>query len=284
MPLNDSLLNFIHSHHQILVLTGAGVSTASGIPDYRDEKGEWKHSEPVYFQDFVKSETARQRYWARSTVGWLRFSQATPGKAHQSLVKLESAGKISLLITQNVDQLHQRAGAQQVIDLHGSLQQVVCLDCQNLVDRADIQSFLIQHNPKLQDLSAYTAPDGDAYLEDIDFSTIQVPHCDFCGGLLKPHVVFYGENVPSERVKQCFTALDNSDAMLVMGSSLMVYSGYRFVRRAVELGLEVVAINRGVTRADDLLSMKIEHDCGEVLTKIVQTVSAKSGVSGSYSD
>lgn len=282
--MNDSLLNFIHSHHQILVLTGAGVSTASGIPDYRDEKGEWKHSEPIYFQDFVKSETARQRYWARSAVGWIRFNKATPGKAHHALATLESAGKVSHLITQNVDQLHQRAGAQHVIDLHGSLQQVVCLDCQNLTARADIQTFLIQHNPTLRNLSAYVAPDGDAYLEDIDFSAIQIPHCECCGGLLKPHVVFYGENVPSERVKQCFAALDHSDAMLVVGSSLMVYSGYRFVRRAVELGLEVIAINRGVTRADDLLRMKIEQDCGEILTQIVQAVSAKEGVSDTFSD
>ncbi len=266
--MKKTLLNFIHNHKQILVLTGAGVSTASGIPDYRDEKGQWKHRKPIYFDEFIKSETARKRYWARSAVGWQRFGMAQPGRAHLALAQLESEGKVSKLITQNVDNLHQRAGSRDVIDLHGNLQQVICLGCKDFRPRADIQDFLLQHNPQLQEMSAGSAPDGDAYLEGIDFSSIHIPFCEQCGGLLKPDVVFYGESVPADRVKRCFSAVQQSDAMLVLGSSLMVYSSYRFVLRAVELGLEIIAINRGLTRADELLNLKIEQDCGEVLDAV----------------
>jgi NAD-dependent SIR2 family protein deacetylase len=268
LPLKNPLIDFIQNHQQILVLTGAGVSTASGIPDYRDEKGQWKHRKPIYFDEFIESETVRQRYWARSAVGWQRFGMAKPGRAHLALAQLESEHKVSTLITQNVDNLHQRAGSLNVIDLHGNLQQVICLGCKGLRPRSDIQDFLFQHNPQLKDISAYSAPDGDAYLEGIDFSSIQIPFCEQCGGMLKPDVVFYGESVPTERVKRCYAAVDQSDAMLVVGSSLMVYSSYRFVLRAVELGLEIIAINRGLTRADDLLNMKIEQDCGEALDAV----------------
>lgn len=268
----SSLVDFIEKHNRLLVLTGAGVSTASGIPDYRDENGEWKHSQPMYFQEFVRSQHARQRYWARSTIGWRRIDRALPGKAHNALAQLESIGKVTMLITQNVDRLHQRAGSRQVIDLHGSLQQVICIDCQNWSPRSEIQQFLLQRNPQLQQTSAQSAPDGDVHLDKIEFSDIQIPQCEQCGGVLKPDVVFYGENVPAERVQDCYSALTRADALLVTGSSLMVYSGFRFVRRAHEMGLPIYAINRGVTRADNLLSMKIEQDCGDVLTEIVQAL------------
>jgi NAD-dependent SIR2 family protein deacetylase len=267
--LKSQLLDFIQRHNRLLLLTGAGVSTASGIPDYRDEKGDWKHSKPIYFQDFVSSLYARQRYWARSAAGWQRFSGASPSKTHHALAELEEAGKVSTLITQNVDRLHQRAGSREVIDLHGTLAQVVCLDCSICAPREAIQHALFQQNLELMNVSATIAPDGDVQLEDLDFNNIQIPSCEYCGGVLKPDVVFYGENVPSERVKQCFSALEQSDAMLVVGSSLMVYSGLRFVRRAHESGLPIVAINRGVTRADDLLNLKIEQDCNEVLSEVL---------------
>lgn len=267
--METTLFDFIDQHDRLLVLTGAGVSTASGIPDYRDENGNWKHTRPIYYQDFIGSLYARQRYWARSAVGWQRFANASPGKTHYALAELEQAGKVSTLITQNVDQLHQRAGSREVIDLHGKLQQVICLDCRVRTPRGQIQHALIQQNPELIHVSATTAPDGDVQLEQLDFNAIQIPQCEHCGGLLKPDVVFYGENVPPERVRQCFSALDESDAMLVVGSSLMVYSGLRFVRKAHESGLPIAAINRGVTRADDLINLKIEQDCNDVLGEVL---------------
>lgn len=263
--LTIALIDFIARHHRLLVLTGAGVSTGSGIPDYRDENGDWKQGELIYYQDFVRSRYARQRYWARSAIGWPRFSAARPGRAHHALAELESMGKISSLITQNVDRLHQHAGSQQVVDLHGTLERVVCLGCNERSSRDDIQSYLLQQNQQLDENNARPAPDGDALLENIDFFTVEIPVCEHCGGMLKPDVVFFGENVPAERVQNCYASLEQADAMLVVGSSLMVYSGYRFVRRAHELGLPIAAVNRGITRADDLLSVKIEQDCGDVL-------------------
>ncbi len=268
----SSLLDLFVNHDQIVVLTGAGVSTASGIPDYRDETGAWKHSRPMEYLDFIGSEYSRRRYWARSAIGRVRFKAAAPNKAHIALARLEALGKVSLLITQNVDQLHQRAGNRRVVDLHGSIDQVVCLDCSRRVAREEFQQFLMRKNPVLENLTAALAPDGDALLEQIDFSQIEIPQCDQCGGILKPDVVFYGENVPSERVKTCFDALKSADAMLIAGSSLMVYSGYRFARRAHEKGIPIVAINRGVTRADHFLTMKLEQDCGPMLEAIVEAL------------
>ncbi len=264
-----ALIDFFEDHRNVVALTGAGVSTASGIPDYRDESGAWKHSRPMQFQDFIASDYSRRHYWARSAVARIRFKAARPGKAHIALAQLEALGRLSLLITQNVDQLHQRAGSSRVIDLHGSLDEVVCLDCGNRVSRDKVQHFLIQNNPLLENLASVLAPDGDAHLEQIDLSQIEIPQCESCEGILKPDVVFYGENVPAERVKTCLSAVDAADAMLIIGSSLMVYSGYRFVRRAHERQVPIIAINRGVTRADAMLSIKIEQDCGSVLEDLV---------------
>ena len=268
-----SLNKFLEKHNRVVVLTGAGVSTASGIPDYRDESGAWKYSRPMQFQDFVSSDYSRRRYWARSAIGRIRFKAASPNKAHFALAELEILGRVSLLITQNVDRLHQRAGSQRVVELHGSLDQVVCLDCSSRISRDEIQDFLMRHNPILSNFTSTPAPDGDAQLEQIDFLQIDIPQCHRCGGILKPDVVFYGENVPSERVKTCFDAMDEADALLIAGSSLMVYSGYRFARRAYENGISIAAINRGVTRADKILTMKIEQDCGRVLDGAVAAMS-----------
>ena len=266
----SSIHSFVQSHKNIVVITGAGVSTASGIPDYRDANGDWKHSQPMQHNDFVSSEHSRQRYWARSVLGRERFKGARPNAAHNALAQLEKSGKVSKLITQNVDGLHQRAGSQNVIELHGALDQVVCLTCSSRTPRDEVQHYLIQNNPFLEALTAIPLPDGDTNLDQADFSKVDIPQCNSCGGILKPDVVFYGEGVPAERVRACFEALDQADALLVVGSSLMVFSGYRFARYAHEKGLPIAAINLGVTRADALLSFKVEADCGDVLGNLIE--------------
>ncbi len=262
------LVEFCAAHRRLFVLTGAGVSTASGIPDYRDADGEWKQRQPVDYRDFVSSPATRQRYWARSLVGWRRFVRAHPNAAHYALSELEQMGRIAHLITQNVDDLHRRAGHRRVVDLHGRLAGVLCLECGSRFARASVQMQLVLRNPHYQHLSAPDAPDGDAHLEQRDFSDFDVPGCAACGGVLKPDVVFFGENVPGERVSEAYAALTRADAMLVIGSSLMVFSGYRFVRRAVEQGKRVAAINLGRTRADELLSLKVSAPCIPVLREL----------------
>ena len=256
------LFEFMENYPRIFVLTGAGVSTGSGIPDYRDSAGEWKHRKPVDYRDFVREHAVRQRYWARSAIGWPRISKAEPNAAHIGLVNLEKQVAELVIVTQNVDGLHQRAGSSRVIDLHGTLERVVCLDCGAYFPRMKIQQYLLRHNPQLEGLSASLAPDGDAQRVGTDFTEIEIPHCDHCEGLLKPDVVFFGENVPGHRVAECFDALEAADAVLVVGSSLMVYSGYRFMLKAQAKNIPIAAINLGKTRADDLLSLKIERDCG----------------------
>ncbi len=271
MPL--SLFEFVKRHPRLFILTGAGVSTASGIPDYRDNTGEWKHQKPVDYRDFVREHSHRQRYWARSAIGWPRIDNAEPNATHLALARLEQIGCVTVTVTQNVDGLHQRAGSSRVIDLHGKLDRVVCLGCGTYSPRYDAQKYLLTRNPQLAELSARLAPDGDVQLDGIEFSQIEIPRCADCGGILKPDVVFFGESVPGARVKKSLDALSRADAVLVVGSSLMVYSGYRFVIKAREKNLPVVAINRGLTRADDVLSLKIERDCGEVLAELLARIS-----------
>lgn len=239
------------------VLTGAGISTGSGIPDYRDENGAWKRPAPVNFQDFMAHEVTRQRYWARSLIGWPVFSQAQPNAAHSALASLEQAGWVQVVITQNVDGLHQRAGSRNVIDLHGRLDQVICMGCRALSTRADFQQQLLRANPHWGQHQAAAAPDGDADLSGVDFSAFNVPACPHCASLLKPDVVFYGENVPTARKQQAMEQLARSKALLVVGSSLMVHSGLRFVHAAKQQGMPVAAINLGVMRADAELDYKL---------------------------
>lgn len=263
--MSSLLTDFITDHERIFVLTGAGVSTASGIPDYRDDRGNWKHQKPTEYCDFVEQHEARQRYWARSFIGWQRFCRAAPNQAHQALARLEQLDRLATTVTQNVDGLHQRAGSRQVTELHGSLATVVCLDCGATIERAAMQQRLLDCNSALTDLSANSAPDGDALLNDFDHSAIDIPACESCDGVLKPQVVFFGETVPRARVQECFDALASADAMLVVGSSLMLYSGFRFIREAQRTGIPIAAINRGKTRADELLQLKVEQDCGMAL-------------------
>ena len=271
MAIDDAVENlrrWIAVHRRVVVLTGAGCSTASGIPDYRDEHGEWKRRPPVMFQAFRSQDSTYRRYWARAYAGWPRFTAAEPGAAHHAFAAWERNGTLSRLVTQNVDGLHQRAGHEKVIDLHGRLDQVICLRCRERTSRAAVQAAMAGANAEWR-ASAATAPDGDADVDDAAIETFAPPRCDHCGGLLKPDVVFFGENVPSARYEEAREAVAAADALLVAGSSLTVYSGYRFVQQAHEAGLPIAIVNRGRTRGDALAGLKIEADVGEVLTQAV---------------
>jgi NAD-dependent SIR2 family protein deacetylase len=266
----DSLRQFLGRHRRLFVLTGAGISTDSGIPDYRDSDGEWKRSSrPVMFRDFMAELAVRKRYWARGLVGWQHLQRAAPNDAHRALSRLERAGRVELLVTQNVDRLHQAAGSEAVVDLHGRADVVRCMSCERRLSRADLQAELVGMNPAWADLRARAAPDGDAELVGADYSSFSVPGCADCGGTLKPDVVFFGESVPKDRVARALHALAAADAMLVVGSSLMVYSGYRFARAAAEAGKPIAALNLGRTRADDVLTLKVAAGCSSALAACV---------------
>lgn len=259
-PNNDDferLQRFILTRNNMLVITGAGISTASGIGDYRNQAGQWKRPKPVTHQDFMGHFSWRQRYWARSQLGYPSFLQAAPNRAHRALARLECQGQLCGLVTQNVDRLHQQAGHQEVVDLHGRLDQVICMDCGVIVPRRDVQAWLEERNPHLQNQSFEPAPDGDADME-MDFSSVEVPHCSACGGILKPHVVFYGDSVERSIVNVINSKVEDADGVLVVGSSLMVFSSYRFIRHAHASGVPVAALNQGVTRADDMFTLKVE--------------------------
>ena len=262
----DALREWLAPFRRVFVLTGAGCSTNSGIPDYRDADGQWKRTPPVTYQAFTSDARVNARYWARSFIGWPRIDDAKPNGVHLALADWESRGGVSMLLTQNVDGLHQRAGSRHVIDLHGRLDGVVCLQCRAESPRAALQARLAEVNPDWVHLDATTAPDGDADLDGHDFTRFTVPACEACGGMLKPDVVFFGENVPKDRAVRAGEALKASDAMLVVGSSLMVYSGFRFARMAHETGIPLAILNRGRTRADELAALKIEEEAGAVLS------------------
>lgn len=259
------LQQFVEDHPRLFVLTGAGCSTDSGIPDYRDRDGQWKRPPPVNYSAFMHEPATRRRYWARSMVGWRRFGSALPNAAHHALAELERRGRVELLVTQNVDRLHQRAGSERVIDLHGRLDEVRCMGCDWRLARHAFQRMLVERNPAWARLDAADAPDGDADLEGHDFASFDVPPCPHCGGIVKPDVVFFGEAVPRERVDAAARAWQAADAVLVVGSSLMVYSGYRFVDAAARAGKPVAAVTLGRTRADALLTLKVDARCHEAL-------------------
>ncbi len=270
------LIDFVHQHPRLLVITGAGCSTAAGIPDYRDENGAWKQREPMRFHVFTGDPVARKRYWARSMLGWRTMAHAQPTIAHHALAQLERAGRIGLLVTQNVDGLHQAAGSTKVVDLHGRIDTVCCLGCGVRTPRRALQEELMARNPDWLALDARSLADGDADLEGRDFAAFDVPDCPACGGMLKPDVVFFGESVPRERVAAVRAALAHADAVLVAGSSLMVYSGYRFVEEAVAAGKPVAAVNRGRTRADPVLAFKTQSEVGAALELLSGELSRRS--------
>lgn len=267
--LNDlqSLRHFMADNPRLTVLTGAGISLAGGIPTYRDESGTWRHSEPVKHREFLQEPARRQRYWARSMRGWPPVRDALPTRAHAALAALEQDSRLELLITQNVDRLHQRAGSRQVIDLHGRLDRVCCLDCGSRHCRNAVQQQLEQANGDPGRALA-PRPDGDADLPEELERQFVVPACPDCAGTLMPDVVFFGGTVPGERVQACMAALERSDALLVVGSSLQVFSGFRFCRRASELGKPIAIINPGTTRADALATLKLKSDCQQLLAGV----------------
>jgi NAD-dependent SIR2 family protein deacetylase len=257
-----------------LVLTGAGVSTDSGIPDYRGPGAPVRR--PMTIADFRRTDAARQRYWARAYLGWSTMGTVLPNTTHRVLAGLEAQGRLSGLITQNVDGLHRAAGHRDVVDLHGRLDGVICLGCSTLSSRAHLQERLAALNPDFGAEDLVTLPDGDVALEET--ASFSVAACDACGGWLKPDVIFFGENVPVERVRRCQQLVEEADALVVLGSSLQVFSGRRFVKQAHQRGVPIVIVNRGETRADELATLKIEAGCAEVLTDLAATY-ATSGTS-----
>lgn len=256
----------------VFVLTGAGMSTESGIPDYRGVTGRARPATPMTYQEFIGSPAARQRYWARSHLGWGTIARAQPNRGHAAVAGLQRAGRVGRVVTQNVDGLHQAAGAQDVIELHGSLDRVTCLDCGHLSSRGELEDRLGAANPDLTGQVRVdpfdVKPDGDVDLATELVQQFRVVDCHECGGRLKPDVVFFGESVPKPVVQTCFTAVEESAAVLVLGSSLAVMSGYRFVRRAHRLGLPIVIVNQGETRGDAEATLRVDQPLGDFLESL----------------
>lgn len=266
----DTLLNLMHSK-SLVVLTGAGISTSSGIPDYRDSEGVRRGRQPMMFQEFLNAPEARRRYWARAMLGWPRVRVARPNPAHEALATLQTHGIITGVITQNVDTLHDQAGSHDVVELHGSLHWVVCLDCRQRTERDVIQLSLEAQNPYLAGVDATQAPDGDTLLDESFEARFQVPHCPHCGGeRMKPDVVFFGENVAPPTAAKAMARIEHAEGLLVVGSSLMAYSAFRLCRATVDQGKPIIAINIGKTRADDLLDLKIEASCEHLLPRLTE--------------
>ncbi|MCQ6257271.1 NAD-dependent protein deacetylase [Pseudomonas sp. Q11] len=261
----DQLLEHM-AGRRFLVLTGAGISTPSGIPDYRDSDGVRRGRQPMMYQEFLAKPEARRRYWARAMLGWPRVHQARPNVAHEALAMLQAHQRISGLITQNVDTLHDQAGSHDVIELHGSLHRVLCLDCEQRSERQQIQLLMQAQNPYLAGVDAVQAPDGDTLLDAAFEARFQVPRCPHCDGeRLKPDVVFFGENVAAATAIRAMHAVEQADGLLVVGSSLMAWSAFRLCRTIKEQGKPLLAINRGKTRADELLDLKLEEPCEQLL-------------------
>ena len=263
------LLDIVASGN-VLVLSGAGLSTESGIPDYRGPTGLARRATPMTYQTFTGSAAARRRYWARSHLGWRHIARAAPNDGHRAVAELGRCGRLAGIITQNVDGLHQAAGASEVIELHGSLHRVICLSCGQRTARADLHRRLAAANPDwAPESTAAINPDGDAVLADDATESFQVVGCVACHGVLKPDVVFFGENVPRPRAEACYAMVERASSVVVLGSSLTVMSGFRYVRHAAKLGLPVVIVNKGPTRGDTYATATLDAPLGQVLTALV---------------
>ena len=263
-----NLRQFITQHRRLLVITGAGCSVESGIPTYRNHGGQWLRNQPIQHTDFINQASARKRYWARSLAGWPAVHMARPNDAHRALAAMEARQQIPLLVTQNVDRLHQKAGQKHVIDLHGRLDQVICLDCHQVSEREVMQQRLLLLNALTPPEALALAPDGDADVDEQLIRDLLVPDCERCNGILKPNVVFFGGAVSKLIVEAITSQLDQVDGLLIVGSSLSVFSGFRFCRLAHRNSVPIAAINQGKTRADDLFSVKLEADCSAALAEL----------------
>ena len=274
----DELAALVHDG-DVVVLTGAGISTGSGIPDYRGPTGRARPASPMTYQTFTGSAAARQRYWARSHLGWQFITGAKPNEGHRALAALQQQGLLAGIVTQNVDGLHQAAGATGVVELHGALDRVICLRCKELTSRLSLHERLVEANPAWRrDAAVAIKPDGDADLDDV--SGFEVVDCEVCGGLLKPDVVFFGESVPRERVDRTYAMVAAAGSLLVLGSSLKVMSGYRFVLHARRLGIPVAVVNQGETRADAQVDVRVDAELTGVLLQLAGGLSASVGQSG----
>jgi NAD-dependent SIR2 family protein deacetylase len=260
-----------------VVLSGAGISTESGIPDYRGPSGRARRGgTPMTYQAFVGDPAARQRYWARSFLGWRLMSGATPNAGHRAVAALQAQGVLAGIVTQNVDGLHQAAGAHDVVELHGALDRVVCLHCGQTSARAELDAQLRAANPDFVGWATAVNPDGDVELPDDVVTRFRTVDCADCRGLLKPDVVFFGESVPRERVQACFTLVESARALVVLGSSLSVMSGRRFVLRAAKVGIPVAIVNQGPTRGDEYATVRLDAPLGAALTALASSLSTAS--------
>ncbi|GID27328.1 NAD-dependent protein deacetylase [Paractinoplanes brasiliensis] len=262
----------------VVVLSGAGLSTDSGIPDYRGPSGSARRSTPMTFQAFTRDPVARRRYWARSHLGWRTIGEARPNDGHRAVAELQRRGVIGGIVTQNVDGLHQAAGAAEVVELHGNLARITCLDCGDLTPREQLAARLDAANPRFTAAAVAINADGDAELDDTDLDGFTVVDCEGCGGMLKPDVVYFGETVPPARVARSFELVCGARTLLVLGSSLTVMSGRRFVLRAVKEGIRVAIVNRGVTRGEPYAGLTVDAPLGIVLPNIVDALATVSPV------
>ena len=274
LSANDisKLEEFLLSHRRLFVMTGAGVSTESGIKDYRSEGvGLYATTDqrPMNYSHFIRSASARQRYWARNTTAWPVFSSFKPNVTHKYLARLEHLDRVHWLVTQNVDSLHYKAGSRRLSELHGNMASVVCLSCHYVVPRDELQEMIFQENKDWSAKPEGFAPDADVFVAESAVHAFKTPHCDRCGGILKPNVVFFGDSVPKRKVEEVSQRLEESDACMVVGSTLETYSSFRHVRHCSEVGMPLLILNIGPTRADHLADIKIVGRCGEAFQTLL---------------
>ncbi|WP_435867252.1 NAD-dependent protein deacetylase [Streptosporangium canum] len=266
---------------EVVVLSGAGLSTESGIPDYRGPSGAARRHTPMTYQTFVGDPAARRRYWARSYVGWRAMTRAMPNSGHHAVARLQRRGLVAGVVTQNVDGLHQAGGARSVVELHGSLHHVICLSCGDSTSREELDRRLTEANPQFGARATAVNPDGDVELGDVEADGFQVVGCRACdGGVLKPDVVFFGETVPAGRVRECFALVERARLLLVLGSSLTVMSGRRFVLHAAKLGIPVAIVNQGPTRGDKYATLAVDAPLGTTLPELVRLVDTRAAAAG----